>query len=325
MDIFPPALYQAVLTDFLREGHFARHLRKMRMIYRERRSALGEALRNEDLEVLGDRAGLHLVVSLPEGTGDRKISERAARQGLWVMPLSSCYSGEPSQPGLVLGFGGASVPDVEDGVQDGYARWDGTSFAAPMVSAAAAWLLADDPRLSADQVAEILRRSARDLGRPGWDIATGWGALDLGAAVRAGVPLNDPYEPNDDIRWVDGRTGFRPHPPFLRASAAQALRARLDIQKDPDDVYPVWVGPRERLDVAARPQYAAVRLSIHQPGARTVSRGRDLMATARIRPRRTGRVQVANSGRRGRKVWVSVYLPRGGGFLAPYDITLRRR
>jgi GntR family transcriptional regulator/MocR family aminotransferase len=117
MDIFPPALYQAVLTDFLREGHFARHLRKMRMIYRERRNALGEALRNEKLEVLGDRAGLHLVVSLPEGAEDRKISERAARQGLWVMPLSSCYLGEPSHPGLVLGFGGTSVPDVEDGVR----------------------------------------------------------------------------------------------------------------------------------------------------------------------------------------------------------------
>lgn len=117
MDIFPPALYQAVLTDFLREGHFARHLRKMRMIYRERRNALGEALRNEKLEVLGDRAGLHLVVSLPEGMDDRKISERAARQGLWVMPLSSCYLGEPSRPGLVLGFGGTSVPDVEDGVR----------------------------------------------------------------------------------------------------------------------------------------------------------------------------------------------------------------
>lgn len=117
MDIFPPALYQAVLTDFLREGHFARHLRKMRMIYRERRSALGEALRNERLEVLGDRAGLHLVVSLPEGAEDRKISERAARQGLWMMPLSSCYLGAPSCPGLVLGFGGTSVPDVEDGVR----------------------------------------------------------------------------------------------------------------------------------------------------------------------------------------------------------------
>lgn len=117
MDIFPPVLYQAMLTDFLREGHFARHLRKMRMIYRERRSALGEALRNENLQVLGDRAGLHLVMTLPEGTGDRRISEDAARQGLWAMPLSSCYLGEPARPGLVLGFGGTSIPDIEDGVQ----------------------------------------------------------------------------------------------------------------------------------------------------------------------------------------------------------------
>ena len=47
MDIFPPALYQAVLTDFILEGHFARHLRRMRLLYRERRDALVEALGKE--------------------------------------------------------------------------------------------------------------------------------------------------------------------------------------------------------------------------------------------------------------------------------------
>ena len=47
MDIFPPALFQAALGDFIAAGHFARHLRRTRQLYRERRSVLAEALRKE--------------------------------------------------------------------------------------------------------------------------------------------------------------------------------------------------------------------------------------------------------------------------------------
>ena len=47
MDVAPPSFYQAVLTDFMNEGHFARHIRRMRILYGERRAALVEALRKE--------------------------------------------------------------------------------------------------------------------------------------------------------------------------------------------------------------------------------------------------------------------------------------
>jgi Subtilase family len=213
--------------------------------------------------------------------------------------------------------------DVEDGVPDGYARWDGTSFAAPMVSAAAAWVLADDPRLSADQVAEILRRSARDLARPGWDISTGWGALDLGAAVRAATPLDDPYEPNDDIRWVDGRTGFRPDPPFLRASASQTLRARLDIQKDPDDVYPVWVPGRGSIAIRLTPRFLGADLYVWPRGARTAF-GRGALVKSRGRGLAREVVAVSNDGPRGEKVWVEVRGARGRALSGDYTLELAR-
>jgi GntR family transcriptional regulator/MocR family aminotransferase len=119
MDIFPPTLYQAALTDFINEGHFGRHLRRMRQLYRERRTALVEALGREipELEVHGDQAGLHLAATLPEGFPDRQIAEEAARQGLWAMPLSSCYLGEGARPGLVLGFGGVGAGEVGEGVR----------------------------------------------------------------------------------------------------------------------------------------------------------------------------------------------------------------
>jgi GntR family transcriptional regulator/MocR family aminotransferase len=116
MDIFPPALPQAALTDFITEGHFGRHLRRMRQLYRERRSALVNTL-SEELRVLGDPAGLHLTALLPEGTDDRRIAEEAARHGVWAMPLSACYLGAETRQGLVLGFGGVAEPEIREGAR----------------------------------------------------------------------------------------------------------------------------------------------------------------------------------------------------------------
>src|SRR2546425_2083093 len=72
-DIFSSTLYQAVLTDFLREGHFARHIRRMRMLYLDRRKTLTNAIDSQMkdmLEVIGAEAGMHLVGLLPRGAND---------------------------------------------------------------------------------------------------------------------------------------------------------------------------------------------------------------------------------------------------------------
>jgi subtilisin family serine protease len=228
-----------------------------------------------------------------------------------------------SAPGESILVAVPTWADTDDGVRDGYARWDGTSFAAPMVSAAAAWVLAVNPRLSADQVAEILRRSARDIGRPGWDISTGWGALDLGAAVRADTPLNDPYEPNDDIRWIDGSTGFRPDPPFLRASRRATIRARIDVQKDPVDAYPVWVPAGGAISVRLTPRFMPVDLFVWGPGAlRAIGPG--ALAKSRRRGLSRETVTISNSRARGLKVWVEVRGVRGRSLAGDYTLELAR-
>lgn len=119
-DIFSSTLYQAVLTDFIREGHFARHIRRMRVLYLDRRKALVSALRaqmGEIVEVIGAEAGMHLVVLLPPGTDDAAISKEAAQNGISVMPLSSCYVRPPGKAGLVLGYGGVSTRQIQDGIQ----------------------------------------------------------------------------------------------------------------------------------------------------------------------------------------------------------------
>lgn len=119
-DIFPPTLAQSVLADFLVEGHFARHLRRMHALYRERRDALVEALADElggELEVVGADAGLHLATTLPRGVRDLDVATRAAAAGLWVMPLSSFAIGRARHQGLVLGYGGTDLPEIRDGVR----------------------------------------------------------------------------------------------------------------------------------------------------------------------------------------------------------------
>jgi GntR family transcriptional regulator/MocR family aminotransferase len=114
-DLSPSHLYQAALTDFIRRGHFARHIRKTRQLYAERRNALVEALQKEfgsTLEILGAEAGMHLVITLPPGLCDRNISARAAQKGLWLWPLSSAYLGANRRQGFILGFAGTKADEM---------------------------------------------------------------------------------------------------------------------------------------------------------------------------------------------------------------------
>jgi GntR family transcriptional regulator/MocR family aminotransferase len=118
-DIFSSTLYQAVLTDFIREGHFARHIRRMRILYMEQRTALVKAIRIQMeamLDVIGAEAGMHLVALLPRGTNDVAISRKAAQKGISAIPLSTCYLKPPTRGGLILGYGGANAHQIHDGI-----------------------------------------------------------------------------------------------------------------------------------------------------------------------------------------------------------------
>jgi GntR family transcriptional regulator/MocR family aminotransferase len=118
--IHPPLLEQLALADFLAEGYFARHLRKMRQLYRERRDALVEALTRE----LGDRlditvpeAGMHLAVWLPSGMSAQAVVQRAAAFGLHILPISAFSSRPIQRDGLVLGFANSSPQELRAGVR----------------------------------------------------------------------------------------------------------------------------------------------------------------------------------------------------------------
>ena len=120
MDLGPPSFYQEVLAEFIAEGHFARHIRRMRVLYRERANVLIDSL-NKDLggmvEVFGGEAGMHLAVTLKDGSRDLEIAQRAARQNLWLWPLSPSYLGDGVRQGFILGFGSTEVAEIPRSVR----------------------------------------------------------------------------------------------------------------------------------------------------------------------------------------------------------------
>jgi GntR family transcriptional regulator/MocR family aminotransferase len=120
MDVFSPTFPQAVLADFIREGHFARHIRRMRLVCRERRNALREALDRElpdVLRVIGDEAGMYLTAAFPKGWRDVEIAERAAEREIWTAPLSQSYAERAGRSGLILGYGSTDESEIADAVR----------------------------------------------------------------------------------------------------------------------------------------------------------------------------------------------------------------
>ncbi|PMS16115.1 DNA-binding protein [Trinickia dabaoshanensis] len=105
-------MHQAVLAEFIMDGYLTSHVRRMRTMYGERRQILIDAITarfGDALPVMGDEAGLHFVLGLPDGTDDRAITSAAFEAGVIVRPLSTYYSHEDAaKTGLLLGY--ACVP-----------------------------------------------------------------------------------------------------------------------------------------------------------------------------------------------------------------------
>jgi GntR family transcriptional regulator/MocR family aminotransferase len=104
---------QAVLADFIHDGHFSSHVRRMRQLYAERLKTLQMAIRHHlgtDAITTGSDAGLHLVLGLPDHADDVAITVAAQKAGILTRPLSA-YFADPgtARKGLMLGY--AAVPE----------------------------------------------------------------------------------------------------------------------------------------------------------------------------------------------------------------------
>jgi GntR family transcriptional regulator/MocR family aminotransferase len=108
------------MTDFMNEGYFARYIRKMRMLYGQRRTVLVDSLQEtfaDSLKITGSEAGMHLAVLLPGELRDKEIAWRAAKERLWLWPLSPSYLSESPQQGFVLGFGSVPTEQIPQAVR----------------------------------------------------------------------------------------------------------------------------------------------------------------------------------------------------------------
>lgn len=113
VDRQPPTLLQGALAEFLSEGHFAAHIRRMRLLYREQRDALASTLQRRAGGAVGVTApdqGMHLVAYLGDGISDTALEERARAVGIIARAISPLYRRAPPRAGLLLGFTGYPRP-----------------------------------------------------------------------------------------------------------------------------------------------------------------------------------------------------------------------
>jgi GntR family transcriptional regulator/MocR family aminotransferase len=119
-DRHTPTLEQCVLTDFINEGHLERHLRRMRMLYDRRRRVLFRAL-NQHFEdrvtILGENAGMHLMVRLQTKLSDHEVVRRAKQAGVGIISARIYYLCDGRDDEFVLGYANLSERRIQEGIR----------------------------------------------------------------------------------------------------------------------------------------------------------------------------------------------------------------
>lgn len=120
IDLQTPMTSQAALAEFITQGHFVRHIRRMRKLYNERRLQFVKLVQEycaDSLTLEVTDAGMHIAAFLKRGEDDRQVALRAALNGVDVVPLSRYYLGKPLQQGLIMGYTGVRSDDMLGGMQ----------------------------------------------------------------------------------------------------------------------------------------------------------------------------------------------------------------
>ena len=194
---------------------------------------------------------------------------------------------------------------------DDYRHPEGTSFAAPQVTAAAAVLISLDPSLRPDQTASILEHTADDVNATNGcrqcpllrDSFTGWGRLDIAKAIGAlqgPLPPPDRYEANDDA-------GSHAHTVY---GATGTLDATLDYYDDPVDVYRLWLRKGQRLTAHLSGEAGtSIALVLWKPG------------TVAINDLRSQRLRAAQSAKPGPDEQIAYRVLKTGWYFVEAKVT----
>ena len=189
---------------------------------------------------------------------------------------------------------------------DYYDEFDGTSFASPMVAAAADWVWTARPTLTVGQVFDVMRASAQDVWTPGFDSFTGFGRLDITTALTVAPPPVDPQEPNEDVSYVKpGGFLHRATAPLTSSRRKSgSIAARLDRGDDPRDLYRLWVPGGKAVSVALQPTDGDADLALWGPKTLSVlesgqARKRDARGLSERSGTKRERLRVRNTARKG--------------------------
>lgn len=118
---------QLAVADFIREGHYERHLAKMRTIYRKKHQALLQAIQTlmpNNYEVIGENSGLHILIKLPPHLTEEEAIQKALEKRIRVYPASISYMAQPKTNMVILGYGGLTIPQIEEGISQLAIAWD---------------------------------------------------------------------------------------------------------------------------------------------------------------------------------------------------------
>ena len=120
MDRQSPTFEQIITSQFLKEGYFTKHIRKMRILYKERQEFLIKEVEKEIgnlIKLKSSEAGMHLIAWLPENFDEIKISKKAKENNLIVYPVSEYVLKFKQKPGLFLGYTAFDKNKLKAGVQ----------------------------------------------------------------------------------------------------------------------------------------------------------------------------------------------------------------
>ena len=115
-----PTLEQYALTDFLVEGHFERHLRRMRYLYDQRRQVLVNALKSyldSPVNIFGENAGIHVMAKIETNLSDDVLIRRCANMGVGLISAQGYYLATPPNGEFIFGYAQLNKLQIEQGIQ----------------------------------------------------------------------------------------------------------------------------------------------------------------------------------------------------------------
>jgi subtilisin family serine protease len=261
-------------------------------------------------------AALPHVLGVGAFAQDGSVPDFSNRDAIYVdiaAPGEAILSTLPLR--LTAQYPGCADQGYSDCGPEDFRSAEGTSFAAPQVTAAAATLLSLNPDLTSDQLSTLLEQTATDANnangcrpcRTGRDAYTGWGRLNVATAVGQlpVPPRQDRLEPNDDAG---------PDAAPLSGGSGR-LRATVDFWDDQSDVYRIHLRRGQKLfAVLSPPTRTDTALALWKPGARHVDdlRSQDLRVRHSPRSRGGGTEKLSYRARRAGFYYLQVKIEAEG-------------